>query len=44
VSRPQEHGKELAAIARADEYHWVKDLYLSPGDAGRFFACAVEAP
>ena len=20
------------------------DVYLSPGDAGRFFACAVEAP
>ncbi len=23
---------------------WAKDVYLSPGDAGRFFACAVEAP
>ena len=22
----------------------AKDVYLSPGDAGRFFACAVEAP
>jgi hypothetical protein len=21
-----------------------QDVYLSPGDAGRFFACAVEAP
>src|SRR5262245_57150833 len=23
---------------------WAQDVYLSPGDAGRFFACAVEAP
>ena|SRR5260370_501570 len=23
---------------------WARDVYLSPGDAGRFFACAVEAP
>jgi NAD(P)-dependent dehydrogenase (short-subunit alcohol dehydrogenase family) len=23
---------------------WAKDVYLSPGDAGRFFACAVQAP
>jgi uronate dehydrogenase len=23
---------------------WAKDVYLSPGDAGRFFAAAVEAP
>ncbi|MCC6418308.1 MAG: NAD(P)-dependent oxidoreductase [Gemmataceae bacterium] len=23
---------------------WGKDVYLSPGDAGRFFACAVQAP
>lgn len=22
---------------------WAKDVYLSPADAGRFFACAVEA-
>jgi hypothetical protein len=22
---------------------WAQDVYLSPGDAGRFFACAVEA-
>ena len=21
---------------------WAQDIYLSPGDAGRFFACAVE--
>src|ERR1700722_19140485 len=23
---------------------WAPDVYLSPPDAGRFFACAVEAP
>ena len=23
---------------------WAQDVYLSPGDAGRFFAAAVEAP
>ena len=23
---------------------WARDLYFSPGDAGRFFACAAEAP
>jgi nucleoside-diphosphate-sugar epimerase len=23
---------------------WAPDVYLSPEDAGRFFACAVEAP
>ena len=23
---------------------WARDVYLSPGDAGRFFACAAEAP
>ena len=22
---------------------WAQDVYLSPADAGRFFACAVEA-
>ena len=31
-----------AAEIAADE--WAQDVYLSPGDAGRFFACAVEAP
>ncbi len=38
VPRSREHVEELAAI------DWAKDVYLSPGDAGRFFACAVEAP
>ena len=27
-------------IAQAE---WAQDVYLSPGDAGRFFACAVDA-
>ena len=35
--RTAEHTEELA---RTD---WGPDVYLSPGDAGRFFACAVEA-
>jgi len=35
--RTAEHAEELA---RTD---WGPDVYLSPGDAGRFFACAVEA-
>jgi nucleoside-diphosphate-sugar epimerase len=36
--RTPEHVRELAAT------DWAPDVYLSPGDAGRFFACAVEAP
>jgi len=36
--RTKEHVEELAATG------WGHDVYLSPGDAGRFFACAVEAP
>jgi nucleoside-diphosphate-sugar epimerase len=36
--RTADHARELAAIP------WGPDVYLSPGDAGRFFACAVEAP
>jgi hypothetical protein len=36
--RNQEHAEELA---RTD---WGPNVYLSPGDAGRFFTCAVEAP
>jgi uronate dehydrogenase len=38
VPRSREHVEELATL------DWAKDVYLSPGDAGRFFACAVEAP
>jgi len=33
--------EDLEGLARNDG---GKDLYFSPGDAGRFFACAVEAP
>ena len=32
--------------AQADEIEgadWARDVYFSPGDAGRFFACCVEA-
>jgi nucleoside-diphosphate-sugar epimerase len=36
--RTPEHVRELVATP------WGPDVYLSPGDAGRFFACAVEAP
>jgi hypothetical protein len=35
--RTTEHCEELART------EWGPDVYLSPGDAGRFFACAVEA-
>lgn len=33
--------EQVREIASAELY---QDVYLSPGDAGRFFACAVEAP
>jgi nucleoside-diphosphate-sugar epimerase len=33
--------EQVAEIAQSD---WAQDVYLSPADAGRFFACAVEAP
>jgi uronate dehydrogenase len=36
--RTREHAEELDGI------DWGRDVYLSPGDAGRFFALAVEAP
>jgi nucleoside-diphosphate-sugar epimerase len=36
--RTREQLEELRATA------WGPDVYLSPGDAGRFFACAVQAP
>ncbi len=36
--RDKRHADELAL----DEFG--KDVYFSPGDAGRFFACAAEAP
>ncbi|MBM4070203.1 MAG: NAD(P)-dependent oxidoreductase [Planctomycetes bacterium] len=36
--RTAEHIQEL----KVEE--WGQDVYLSPADAGRFFACAVQAP
>jgi uronate dehydrogenase len=36
--RNRAHVEELAGTP------WGPDVYLSPGDAGRFFACAVDAP
>ena len=36
--RTPEQAREIAAT------EWAQDVYLSPGDAGRLFACAVEAP
>ena len=36
--RTREHAEELAAT------EWGPDVYLSTGDAGRFFALAAEAP
>ena len=33
--------EQVAEIAASELF---RDVYLSPGDAGRFFACAVEAP
>jgi nucleoside-diphosphate-sugar epimerase len=36
--RTPEHAEELAHT------DWGPDVYLSPRDAGRFFACAVTAP
>jgi hypothetical protein len=35
--RTREQVVEIAAN------QWSQDVYFSPGDAGRFFACAVEA-
>jgi nucleoside-diphosphate-sugar epimerase len=36
--RDRSHAEELVHT------DWGPEVYLSPGDAGRFFACAVEAP
>lgn len=36
--RNRAHAEELAAT------DWGPDVYLSPRDAGRFFACAADAP
>jgi nucleoside-diphosphate-sugar epimerase len=31
-------------VQEISENDWAQDVYLSPGDAGRFVACAVLAP
>jgi uronate dehydrogenase len=36
--RTPEHLREVVGS------EWAQDVYFSPGDAGRFFACAIEAP
>ena len=35
--------RDKAHVAELGNTEWGPDVYLSPGDAGRFFACAVEA-
>ena len=36
--------RDAAQVAEIQAEDWAKDIYFSPGDAGRFFACAAEAP
>lgn len=36
--------RDAAQVAEIAASELFRDIYLSPGDAGRFFACAVEAP
>jgi uronate dehydrogenase len=36
--------RDAAHVRELADTDWGPDVYLSPGDAGRFFACAVEAP
>ena len=36
--------RTCAQVEEIAAANWAQDVYLSPGDAGRFFACAVEAP
>ena len=36
--------RNRAHVEELESQEWGPDVYLSPGDAGRFFACAVEAP
>lgn len=50
------HGREVIAVRlgwcprtpeqarEIDATDWARDVYLSPADAGRFFACAATAP
>ncbi|MGE3311387.1 MAG: NAD-dependent epimerase/dehydratase family protein [Limisphaerales bacterium] len=36
--------RDRGQVAEIEAEAWAQEVYLSPGDAGRFFACAVEAP
>jgi nucleoside-diphosphate-sugar epimerase len=36
--------RDVGQVEELQRTGWGPDVYLSPGDAGRFFACAVEAP
>jgi nucleoside-diphosphate-sugar epimerase len=36
--------RDRAQVEELDRTEWGPDVYFSPGDASRFFACAVEAP
>jgi uronate dehydrogenase len=36
--------RDRAQVEELGQTEWGPDVYLSPGDAGRFFACAVGAP
>jgi nucleoside-diphosphate-sugar epimerase len=36
--------RTLAQEQEIAEQNWAQDVYISPRDSGRFFACAVEAP
>ena len=36
--------RDRAHVEELKRTEWGPEVYLSPGDAGRFFACAVEAP
>ena len=36
--------RDRAQVEELGKTDWGPDVYFSPGDAGRFFACAVEAP
>jgi hypothetical protein len=35
--------RTVAQVAEIAATEWLQDVYLSPRDAGRFVACAVEA-
>lgn len=36
--------RTIEQVREMESTPWAQDVYLSPGDAGRFFRCAVEAP